>query len=138
MDKLNVITPNQCAAQKPDVPKVNIEQINTIINYINTSLVYKGFISQQGNDNPVVEIVKNNIGHTLEWTRTDVGTYSIVIPTEYDLNKVFPKFYPSGISYIEYNNSEPDIFEIIVYDSNGDPSDNVLSHYFELEFILKN
>jgi hypothetical protein len=87
-------------SQSPLRIKVIVDKINQIIDYITgTTGSYREFsctLSQEGTNNPSVNVLYNNIGFDVSVTRINVGVYGITISDEVSASKLYVVANTSG------------------------------------------
>lgn len=91
LEKLNLIGKGEAQVQNAHSGK-----IDEIVNYINDNPVpkvnykiYRALLNQTGEDAPTAIIIENTLDGVVSYSRTDSGVYTIILPENYALNKVF-------------------------------------------------
>lgn len=90
----------------------------TVSGTINGVKVYRALLTQTGTNAPVATVLENNLGGTVVWARTTIGTYTATLTGAFTVNKTWfviqsPAIENGGIT-ASFNRTSADVLTLSV------------------------
>lgn len=126
-------------------PYLTIEEFNRVTDeffsevIFRRSLKYTAFITQEGTEDPIANILQDDIGD-LVWAREDVGIYTLTKSSEFPLGRTVPyrdNYVDNDGNFIKLETMSPTEMRITTSNENEELEDGILyNQYFNLEIFI--